>query len=311
MNPILNKMLSFFISVILPLIIGYILTNLIKIKKEKLDILLLINIMFVFPFSIILVFWNMQIQKSMIMLPVLGLLSPILSGFLGYLFCRGKYDDPKQKGSYIIANMLSNRGTIGGITMFILYGELGYAYVNLILLFAGINIYFMAYPLGNYYSNQKSGQKRTFKSVVLQKTNLPILGIIIGILLNFFGGERPEFFTAQVEILVKFMAWLSLIPVGASIDFHGMKKHLVKVLDIGIIKFIIMPLLTAIIAYFLVPDKQMAASLIVVSTTPVAINAVVVAKLTKLDENVSIAAFLYTTTVYLLVIFPIITLLLG
>jgi len=251
------------------------------------------------------------LQMNMILLPIMGFITPLISGFFGYLFCKGKYDNPNQKGSYIISNMLSNRGTIGGLTMYILYGEIGYAYVNLIILFASINIFLIAYPLGNYFSNRKSTEKTTIKSIIFRKTNLPILGIIIGILLNAFGGERPDFISDKVDLLVKSMAWLSLIPVGASIDFHGMKKHLVKVLDISIIKFVIMPLITAAIAYPLIPDKQMATTLVLINMMPVAINAVIVTKLTKLDENVSIAAFLFTTTIYLLVLFPIFTFVFG
>ncbi|MEX1377412.1 MAG: hypothetical protein AB1Z23_08025 [Eubacteriales bacterium] len=304
---ILNKMLSFFISVILPLIIGYLIKSIFKVKKEKLDFLLYINIMLVLPISLILVFWKMELTRSMILLPILGFILPLVSGFLGYLFSRGKFEDPKQKGSYIVSNLLSNRGTIGGLTMYILYGELGYAYVNLIILFGSVLVYLIAYPLGNYFSSNSTNEKRTFKSIIFKRTNIPILGIFIGILLNFFGGERPIALTNIVDFLVKSMAWFSLIPVGSSIDFHGMKKHLSKVLDIGLIKFVIMPLLSAVVAYLLIPDKQMATSLIVVSATPVAINAVVVAKLTKLDENVAIAAFLFTITVYLVVLFPIIT----
>lgn len=311
MNPIFIKMFSFFSSVILPIIIGYLIKTLLKVKKEKLDILLFINIMLILPISMSLIFWNMQLNKSMIMLPVLGFITPLIAGAFGYLFSKKKYQDPKQKGSYIISNMLSNRGTIGGLTMYILYGEIGYAYVNLIILFASINIFFIAFPIGNYFSNRTRTEKQTIISMIFRKTNLPILGVILGILLNVFAGERPEFITPFVDPLVKTMAWLSLIPVGASIDFHGVKKHIKKVLDISIIKFVIMPIITAAIAYPLIPDAQMATTIVIINTMPVAINAVIVTKLTKLDENVSIAAFLFTTTVYLLLIFPIFTVLFG
>jgi len=111
--------------------------------------------------------------------------------------------------------------------------------------------------------------------------------------------------------LIKTMAWLSLIPVGASIDFHGVKKHIIKTLDISLVRFIIMPLLTAAVAYPLIPDVQMATTVVLISMMPVAINAVVVSKLTKLDENVSVSAFLVTTFIYLFAIFPALTIVVG
>lgn len=311
MNPIFSKIFSFFTSAILPIILGYLIKELLKIKKEKFDFLLFINIMFVYPVSIALTFWNMKLSTNMLLLPVIGFITPLISGGIGYFLSRKKYTDPKQQGSYIIASMLNNRGTIGGLTMFILYGEIGYAYVNLILIFSAINVFFIAYPIGNYFGNRLNTEKRTFKSFVFRKTNLPILGAFIGIMLNLFAGERPDFIAPYIDPLVKTMAWFSLIPVGASIDFHGVKKHIKKTLDISLVRFIIMPLLTAAVAYPLIPDIQMATTVTLISMMPVAINAVVVSKLTKLDEDVSVSAFLFSTAVYLFVIFPALTIILG
>lgn len=311
MNPVISKIFIFFTSVILPIIIGYVIKKLLKVKKEKLDFLLFINIMLVIPVSIALTFWNMKLNRSMILLPIIGFITPLISGVIGYYLSRKKYQDPKQQGSYILANMLNNRGTIGGLTMFILYGEIGYAYVNLILLFASINVFFIAYPMANYFSNRASSEKRTFKSIVFRKTNLPMAGAIIGIVLNLFANPRPDSITPYIDPLVKCMAWLSLIPVGASIDFHGVKKHIKKTLDIILLRFIIMPLLTAAAAYSLIPDIKMATTLVLISMMPVAINAVVISKLTKLDENVSVSAFLVTTAIYLFVIFPALTIIVA
>lgn len=310
MTDILLKMSIFFVNIILPIAIGYIIINTTRITKEKLNILLFINILVVLPISCILVFWNMQFSRGMILLPILGFLTPLISGAIGYLFSKKKYSDPKKQGSYIVASMLSNRGTIGGLTMYILFGELGYAYVSLIILFSSINIFFIAFPLGNYFGNKQSNKEKvSLKSILLKKTNIPILGIIIGICLNLFGGARPEVATIVIDPLIKVMAWLSLIPIGSSIDFHGVKKNLKKTFDISLIKFIIMPLVTAAIAYPLISDVKMATSLVIINMMPVAINAVIVTKLANLNEDVSVAAFLITLTIYLFIMFPIITLL--
>lgn len=311
MNPFFSRIFEFFLSVILPIIIGYLIKELFKVKKERLDILLFINIMLILPISVALTFWNMKLNSSMLLLPIIGFITPLISGAIGYFLCHKKYDDPKQQGSYILASMLNNRGAIGGLTMFILYGEIGYAYVNLILLFASITVFFIAYPMASYFSNRSSNEKRSFKSFVFKKTNLPILGALAGIMLNLFAGERPEFITPYINPLIKSMAWLSLIPVGTSIDFHGVKKHIKKTLDISLVRFILMPLLTASVAYPLIADMQMATTVVLISMMPVAINSVVISKLTKLDEDVSVSAFLFSTAVYMFIIFPALTIILG
>ncbi len=307
MSTIFEKLYTFFISVIAPIVLGYLLKTFTKLKKEDLNILLIINIVLIYPISLALIFWDIKINSTMLLLPVLGFISPIISGYIGYLFSKKKYSNPNQKGSYVISNMLSNRGTIGGLTMYIIFGEIGYAYVNLINLFSSINIYFIAFPLGSYYSGNSQSQKLTFKNIVFQKTNMPIIGILLGIILHFIVGLRPAYIASYVDPLIKFMAWLALIPIGASIDFKGFSKHLKKVIDISIIKFIIMPLLSYIIAFLIIPDKQAATIFVLLNFMPVAINAVIVSKLTNLDEHVAIAAFLFTTTIYLLIVFPVIS----
>ncbi len=310
MNPIFEKMANFFISVILPIILGYAIKTLLKLSKEKLDILLYINIMFVQPVSMILIFWAMKLDKSVLLLPVLGLFTPLLYLGFGYLFSRKKYTDSRQKGSYLISSMLNNRGAVGGLVAYIIFGEVGYAYVYLVNLFAPINNYLVAFPMANYFSND-SAEKPTIKSILFAKTNLPILGILIGILFNMFAGERPEFITPVIDPLIKGMAWLILIPVGATINFKYVKKHLKKVLDMGFVKFLIMPAFAAIMAALFIPDRLMSITFIIVHTMPVAIDAVIVSKLTKLDENVAVSAFLYTTIVYLFIVFPLTAVLLS
>lgn len=305
MNPIFEKMLSFFTSIILPLFVGYVLRKFAGVKKEKLDFLLVIQITVLIPVLVLLIFWEMELNKNMLLLPVLGFITPLISGAFGYLFSKNKFKDPLQKGSYIVSSILSNRGTIGGLTMFILFGEAGYAYVNIIILFAVIYVFFITYPIGNYYSSRAITQRQTFKAIIFRKTNLPILGILIGIFLNIFAGERPDFIAPWLNPYAKLIAWIALLPVGASISFNTVKKHIKKVWDISLIKFIIMPIITAAIAYPLIPDTQMATILVLVNTMPVAINSVVVSKLTKLDEDVSVSAFLLTTVIYLFVVFPI------
>ncbi len=98
----------------------------------------------ILPISMTLVFWNIEISKELILLPILGLILPLISGAIGYFMCGDRFHNPRQKGGYVVASILSNRGTIGGLTMYILYGEIGLAYVNLIILFGAITVYMIA-----------------------------------------------------------------------------------------------------------------------------------------------------------------------
>ena len=303
------KMLIFLYNVILPLIIGYIIKKITKIDNKKLDILIKLNIALFLPLSVTLTFWNMSFSSEMIYLPIIGLIMPLVGGGLGYLFSKNRYDNRRKTGSYIISSMLSNRKNIGGLSIYIIFGEIGYLYANMIMLFNAVTTYIIAHPLGNYFGNLNiKKNKVNFKSIVFRITNIGILAIIFGITLKLSGIVRPSFISDVVDKLIKISAWAALLPIGASIELSSIIKYRKDIPSLFLIKFVIMPLIAGVIAFLLFDDIIIISTVIMLAISPVAINAVVVAKMNNLDEHVSINAFLATSIFFIIIIFPLVLL---
>ena len=302
----LLKFLVFFSNVVLPLIVGYTIQRISRIPREKFNIMIRINLALFLPIATMLSFWNMNFTRDVLILPVIGFIIPLVGLILGILIGNIRYDSSSKRGSFIACAMLSNRKTIGGLTAYIIFGEVAYLNMNLVLLFNDITSYMIAHPVGHYYGHaDKGGYRVTLKSLVFRITNIGILGILIGIILNLSGIERPAVFAQILDKLIKICGWIALLPIGASIDLTRVKGYFKDIPSIFLIKFIIMPVLTLLIAFPLIKDPIALATVFIIAISPVAINSVVVAKLNNLDEDLAISAFLTSTTVFIVLIFPI------
>jgi hypothetical protein len=70
------------------------------------------------------------------------------------------------------------------------------------------------------------------------------------------------------------------------------------------IKFLATPIIVYLIARIVISDPEVLKTIIILSCSPTAINAVVTAKIHKLNVNLAMAAFISTTIIYLIIIYP-------
>ncbi|MCT4619358.1 MAG: transporter [Marinisporobacter sp.] len=311
MNIVLK--IAYFISdLILPLCVGYLLSKKAKANKEFFDKLLYVNIYLFFPTMGLLSFWNATLSLELIWLPFLGIIMQVIPGVIAAFRVKKKYEDPLEQGSYLVSTMLSNRGVVGSLSVFILYGEIAYAYSRFIMMLGSITVYMFCYPLAQHFYQKKIGKqkkKSSLKSALFNKNQFPLIGLLLGVILNTSGIERPMVFGTLFQVIVHISAWISLIPVGYSINFEKMKKYKREMWELSSIKFIITPLLTFILARWLISDPIVLNTTIILAFSPTAINAVITAKINKLNIHLAMASFITTTIIYLLFIFPIILLL--
>lgn len=303
------KILRFIFDIVVPLVIGYILKSKTKINKEKIDKLITIDIFVVYPILNMLSYWIINFNKTLIWLPIFGLINPILAGGLAFLSGKNKFEDHLEKGSYIVSYMLSNRGTIGGLVAFILLGQVGYAYSNFALLFNTITLYMIAYPVAGYYGNKGKNTKTPLRKIFFSKAQFPMVGLFLGLILNLSGVKRPEVFSDVFNIIIHLGAWFALLPIGMGIEFSEMKKYKKLIPEVTFFKFIIMPLIMFCLASILIKDEIMLKTIIIHSSVPAAINSVIVTRIKKLNINLTMMVFVSTTTLYILLVFPILLLL--
>ena len=210
----------------------------------------------------------------------------------------------------MVSAMLSNIGTIGGLCAFIMYGETGFAYIQLVAAPQNILMVAAAFPIAKYYyEKHKAAEKKarlqlSFREMFITWNQIGILGMVAGILLQVFGIQRPPVLGILFHNMVHILAWVSLLPVGYLIDFSRAGQYYRRVTSMLWLRFVIVPVIFYAGFKLLFTDQVLLGSLLIMSATPAAINSVLTAQLYKLNVDLTIASFLLTTIVFVLVVFP-------
>jgi predicted permease len=302
-----TKIIYFFIDLLLPLAIGYCCRRQTKFGDDFFRRMMTIGLLIVYPVLALLGFWATRLTPELTWLPVLGIVMCVIPGVFSYFRARAKYAGSLDQGSYVMAGTLSNTLTLGGISAFIIYGEKGFAYVQLITLLSTLYWFLVCFPIAQWYAvkgGEGGGERLSVVSVVFSRNQLPALGLLAGAALYYGGVPRPAWAGAVFDPLVHIGAWLSLIPVGFSVDFREMRQYWLGIIDMTVIKFVVTPLLTYAAAMLVVSDPVALNAVIITASTPTAIFSVVVVKMNRLNVHITMAAFVLTTAVYLLLVYP-------
>ena len=298
-----------FFDLLLPLGVGYALAGCTKLRRESFDRMLRAAIVTVFPAMALLSLWRARLESELLWLPVLGMAMQVMPGLVGLLRSRSKPYNSLETGSYVLSSLLSNRGVVGGLTLYILFGEEGYMHSRLVIVLAIPSLFLIYFPIARYFRishDAGSGEKLDLRSIIFNRNQAPVIGLAAGFLLNMAGVARPTAFDWVFAALVHVVAWMFLVPVGASMDFGQMRRHWRHMLDLLPIKFVVTPLAMFAMGRAVGLEGTILHSLVVLSFAPTAINAVIAAKLHDLDVHVATTAFVLTTGVYVVVVLPII-----
>lgn len=301
------KFTTLFVDMILPLVVGFMLRRASWNGAWLFNWMISLGIILLFPTMTAFSIWGLKPVFELIWLPAFGVLLHILPGGLALVWGRRKYQSSLDYGSYAISGFLSNHVTLGSLSAYILFGEKGYAYTQMALLFNSLLMFGFAYPLAQHYRNQfdhGKGLKLDVRQIVFNRNQMPLVGMIVGVLLNWLGVPRPQGFLPVFDLMVHFSAWTFLVPVGYSMDFGEVRQYWRDALDITIIKCAITPALTAVLAGLLIQDPVAFRTLILLAAQPTAVNAVIAMKLFGLNLHLSVGAFVLSTAVYLVLIFP-------
>lgn len=128
----------------------------------------------------------------------------------------------------------------------------------------------------------------------------------MGFILNFSGINRPEIYGDIIAVFVPLGNFLMLISVGLELKLSKMKKYLKECMILFLIKFIFVPLITGIIAWKIglgqldsgLPLKVV----IVLSSMPVALIALVPSSIYDLGLNMVNSCWLFTTLAMVVII---------
>ena len=308
----MSRLSLLFIDIFFPWIFGYFIGHS-RFKNDNLcKHLLTFNMVVFWPVINIFSMWVLKLDIALLWLPVLGLISYLAPGLVGWVMSKRRYSNPLDQGSYLLAAIMPNNITIGMIAAFILYGEQGVAISQMMSAVAVPISFLICYPLAEYYAHlgKVEGAKRpTVWNLIVSKNQLPLIGLIFGLCLNFSGISRPEVFGDVVAVFVHVSAWAFLFPVGHSMKFSAMKQYLPISIEMLSYKFLITPIAVALSVYFLFSDPTIIGTAIVIGFSPVAIFSIVISQIYHLNYHMAITGVLVSHVVFSIIIFPLLILL--
>ena len=303
-----TKLLIFAIDMIGPLLLGYACKYQQVFNAGFFNKMILNNILVVCPLVSFFSFWILPINSDLLWVPLISIAMGFLPGGIAYIIAQLKYSDDRERGSYVMAASLSNFGTIGGICVFLIYGEKGYAYQQIMVLFQYVFMFTCCYPLAQSYENrfkkESIKQKISLKSMLFSKNQLAVLGILLGGVLHYLEVPRPHEINGTIQILIHFGTWTGLIPVGYSINLKKIRQYWLSLFDLSIIKFIVTPIIIYFLSHIVIHDINMLGTILVLSCMPTAVNAVITSRIYNLNVDLNVAAFIVTTLLFLFIIYP-------
>ena len=127
-----ERILLVFTDILLPLAAGYFLKTHNLLTLKACNWLIRFNVVVMVTVMTLMSFWVLPLSAKLFWLPVIGVLITAVPGLIGARWFASRFDNELDRGACVISAMLSNIGTVGGLCAFILYGEEGFAYVQLV-----------------------------------------------------------------------------------------------------------------------------------------------------------------------------------
>ena len=308
MDEKLFRILYVFTDLATPLLAGYIAYQRGRISDALCNAIIRFNIIVMATLLAVLSFWVMPLSRSLLWLPLFSALFMLVPGSIAYLTFARRHKDALSRGAYYMSAMLTNIGTIAGLSAFILYDEVGFAYVQIVSSFQVGLLVLVCFPLAAMFRAQgaKEGTRvhLSLRELFLTPNQVPVLGLIAGLALNVFGVERPAVLGTAFQALVHIGAWTALFPVGCLVDFSRARPYIKKTADLIPLRFLLTPLIFFGLCRLLFADSVLIGSVLLIAAAPTAINAVLTARLYKLNVDLTVASFLVTTVIYLLLFYP-------
>lgn len=305
------RMVYIFTDIILPMIAGYVIKRRSWLTPDQSNWLIRFNIIVIMTSLTLLSFWVLPMRTDLLSLPFFAFFNGLLPLAVVLLLGRQrKFSSFVDRGSYLIAAIPANTGMLGGLCSYILYGEMSYAYVQIIGVFQNLLMFFVLFPMGYYY--QHGGKDRNFfvffkdnwKSIFINWNQLSVVALVIGTALHAAGIPRPAAGTTIFQALIHVSAWVALIPVGYLIDFSHFKDYARQTLDLIPIKMVLTPLASYFLALCFTSDPVLLGTIVIVMAAPCAINALITERLYDLNVNLAMAPFITTQLLYILILYP-------
>jgi hypothetical protein len=316
-------MSKFFYSlaiVFLGLLLGYVIQILVRRRRIELGIsigelriilqkaaLLIVN-----PVAIAGAVWIVNLKNAtLIALPFIGLFTYLIGGALAVGASRLLDLDGRRAGALFGCGFFTNIGAIGTLICYIFLGEAGFALVAIFKLFQEVAYYAIGFPIAKYFGSSRHDvpARGLLKHLARDPYLITALSALaIGALLNIGGVHRPDFYKIIISVFVPLLTLLLLVSIGMAMKFRKIGAYLRECLSISLIKFILVPVLVCLPAYFLgygsIQNGLPLKVVLILSSMPVAFNALIPPSIYNLDLDLANSCWFFTTAM-LVVILPV------
>lgn len=264
-------------------------------------------------------FWVIDVSGNVgiLTLPLVGFMVSALTIFPARFLAKLHRLDRRETGSYITCAMFSNIGyTLGGFLAFALLGEAAFGLTILYCLYFKPFYYTFGFYAAEYYGTEsKSNIFESLKKIFTEGIRLfPLIGLLLGVILNFSGLKRPDILGKLNEILIPWSTFGFIFAVGMTLKFGAVGKFKPQLFSMSLLKFVISPVIALVIAYLMgyaglmngLPLKVV----FIESVMPVAIASLVLSNLFNLDKDMS-NSFWIVTTLLVIPLLPLLILILN
>jgi len=273
----------------------------------------------VLPVTVLGAIWIVDVQSlSIAALPLIGVGAITLGGVLAMGAAGVLRLEPRKAGALIPCGAFTNIGSIGALICYVYLGEKGFALVPIYKLFEELTYYSVGFPIAKYFSTMDANQDAPgarLKALVSDPFILvAVSSIFFGGILNLSDLPRPEFFGIVNAVFIPLGTGLLLVSIGLAMRFKNLRHHLKACTLVSLIKFAIVPFCATAAAWFIgygrIDNGLPLKVVMILSSMPVAFNALIPPSIYDLDLDLANACWFFTTSA-LIVVLPVLLVLIS
>ncbi len=298
------RFILFQCMIILPFLAGAVLKHRVPEAGSSSRKLIRLNLIFVEPCIALWSIWGLDFGWDVVLLPVSGILIVLAGLAAGRLMMAAMPLDGRSSASFLISSSLANHGfTMGAFLCYLFLGERGLGLAFLFLSYFMLFVFTVIFPYARSVSPDRGEPRGAMWSHLFDLQNMPLFAVLLGLAFKAFGLTRPSIFF-PIDALLLLSIALYYFSMGMNFSISNISEFLRENISLSLIKFLVVPLLTAAALALLDIDRQIEAVIRLESFMPAAIYSVVASVLFDLDTKLTTNLFVVNTLVFIFLVLP-------